>query len=393
VKRLRINLFAFGDCTDVNTWSSLPYYFWRNLSALGSSVQPIDLLPRETPGYVAVRRVSSYYSKIRRGLDHPADLVRSAAFRAFANRQLESMARKHADADLNLFFTFSFSSRRTSGVPVVHYCDRTYEHHLEELGQRPNWKDRVFMRIDQRNIESADLVLTTNELCCDFIKQRYKPKRAFCLKAGVNTDAEVGDPELLLAEKEKSTDILFVGRGAHKRGLDILIRGFKIFNERQLRRYTLHIVSPLSDELDEELRAPDPKIRFHGYLDRTVGSDLKRYNDLMRSARLFVMPMRPGPFPGVVREAQLFCTPVLISNVPGVSEHLTHDSDAVLIDSLEPSELAIEMERLVQDKLRWRRLAHAAHLSRRNRTWGKTIEDFLKIVNEHNVVRTNRGNV
>jgi glycosyltransferase involved in cell wall biosynthesis len=303
------------------------------------------------------------------------------------------MARAHSDADLNVFLTFSFSSRGTSSVPVVHYCDRTYEHQLEESGMRPNRRDRAFMRIDQRNIESADLVLTTNELCCDFIKQRYRPKLALCLKAGVNTDAEVGDPERLIAEKEKSTDILFVGKGAHKRGLDILIRGFRIFNERQLRRYTLHIVTPHSNELDPELCTPDPSIRFHGYLDRRVASDLKRYNDLMRSAKLFVMPMRPGPFPGVVREAQLFCTPVIISNVPGVSDLLTHDKDGLLIDSLEPSDLAWEIQRLVQDDIRWRRLARAAHHYRKNRSWEKTMEDFLKIINDYGVIRTDRGKV
>ena len=192
------------------------------------------------------------------------------------------------------------------------------------------------MRIDQHNIETADLVLTTGQLCLDFINQRYRPKRAFCLRTGNNSDAVIRDPESLMAAKESSTDILFIGRQAHWRGADILIRAFRMFNERNRGAYTLHLVGIEQSELPEELRVTDPRIRFYGYLDRKDPADLRRYNGLLRSARMFVMPMRPGPFPGVIREALLHCTPVIASNVSGGPEILTHEHDSLLVDSLEP---------------------------------------------------------
>ena len=83
-----------------------------------------------------------------------------------------------------------------------------------------------------------------------------------------------------------------------------------------------------------ELRAVDRRIRFYGYLDRSVPADLQRYNDLLCAAKMFVMPMRPGPFPGVISEVQLHCTPVIASNVSGMADNLAHERDSVLVDSL-----------------------------------------------------------
>jgi glycosyltransferase involved in cell wall biosynthesis len=296
------------------------------------------------------------------------------------------MASQLNDADLNLFLTFSFSSSRYAGAPVIHYCDRTYEHYLEECQRTPSRFDRVFIRIDRQNIESSDLVLTTGELCADFIRSRYNAKRVICLRAGNNTDLNVTNPDSLITGKEHSTDILFIGRGVQKRGVDILIRAFALFNHRHDHRFTLHIVGVQPAELPEDLRAIDPNVRFHGYLDRSVPADLQRYNDLLRSARLFVMPMRPGPFPGVIREVQLSCTPVIVSDLSKGRYVFTSDRDSVLVDSLEPEAYAHHMDRLVQDSDGWRTLALNGHAARCNQTWMSTVDRFLQIVQDCRLV-------
>ena len=194
----------------------------------------------------------------------------------------------------------------------------------------------------------------------------------------------------LIAEKENSTDILFIGRGAHKRGADILIRAFTLFNDRHDRRFTLHIVGVGPHELPEELRAVDCRIRFHGYLDRSDPGDLQRYNNLLRAAKMFVMPMRPGPFPGVISQAQLHCTPVIASNVPGMSDILAHGRDSVLVDSFEPHDFAYQMDRLIQDEAGWRQMAWNGYSSRLKCTWTNTVETFLDMVRDSNLVRCRR---
>lgn len=386
---MRINLFTLGDCTDINTWSGLPYYFYQNLLNHSVTVRPISLIPSESVTYRSLGRLMALRARAMQFVcpQYESDLFRTKPYHMLANRQLRSVARQHTDVDLNVFLTFTYSSYQYAGVPVIHYCDRTYEHHLEDIGRPPTRNDREFIRIDQRNIENADLVLTTGQQCCEFIKTRYKPKQALCLRPGHSTDIDVQDPERLIAAKERSTDILFIGRGAHKRGVDILVQAFKMFNEPQRDQYTLHIVGVQPDELPEELRTADPSVRFYGYLDRNVPADLERYNNLMRSARLFIMPMRPGPFPGVIREVQLHCTPIIASNVSDNSETLINGCNSVLVNSLEPRDFARQIECLIHDGPRWRQLALNGHASRKQGAWAHTIEEFLDIVRDSKLVK------
>ena len=153
------------------------------------------------------------------GLSVPSDVFRTKVNYRLTNRQITAAAGQHGDADLNLFLTFSFSSYTHSTIPVVHYCDRTYEHHLEDRGRIPTRRDRAFIQIERDIIENARLVLTTSEVCRDFIKSHYKTQRLMYLRAGLNVEAGEVDPDSLIAHKEGSRDILFIGRGAYKRGV------------------------------------------------------------------------------------------------------------------------------------------------------------------------------
>jgi len=362
--RLRINFFSLGDCRNINTWSQFPYYFHRALLKHDVTINPINLIPSENRAY------------------HLLCKFRSRSNYLLTNMKLRSAARQWRDVDLNVFMTFSFSSYGYVDVPVVHYCDRTYEHHLEESGRKPTARDHMFIKIDRQNLENAALVLTTNQLCCDFITNRYNAKRVIYLRAGVNTDLELPNPEDLILTKEKSKDILFIGRGAYKRGVDILLKAFRIFNERCGREFMLHIVGVAPQELPRELQAADANIRFYGYLDKTVPEQRERYYRLLQSAKLFVFPMRPSPVAGVIREAQMLCTPVIISNVSSASERVTNNYNGILVDRLEPEEFAQQMNDLVKDTSKWRSLAGNAHLSNKDYTWDRTAETFLEIVDE-----------
>jgi glycosyltransferase involved in cell wall biosynthesis len=386
---MRINFFSAGHCTDINAWSGVPYYFYRNLLASSFDVRAFDLNPSASAVYPILTRIMAARQRvlqvIHRG--NTWDPMRCLSSHRLINRHLQTTVQQHADVDLNLFLTFTFSSYTFAPVPVVHYCDRTYEHYLEDVGRTPTRSDREFIRIDRQNIENAALVLTTGELCADFIKSRYNAKRVFCLKLAPRTDVDVVDPDRLIAEKENSTDILFIGRGAYRRGVDILIGAFKTFNERNGNAFTLHIVGVQPNELPEHLHAANPNIRFHGFLNKADPKDLQRYDKLLRSAKMFVMPMRPGPFPGVIKEAQLLCTPVIASRIGGLSECLVRDHDSVLVDSLEPEAFAHQMDLLVRDAPRWRQLARNGHVARRDYTWSDTVGKFVEILRDCSLIK------
>src|SRR5262245_30047086 len=135
---LTVNLFALGDCTDLNTWSNIPYYFYQGLKAQSVAVRPVNLVPSTSLWYQAFNRLWATGNRVSRFVGTPVpDLLRIRAFRVLVNRRLRVFAQQHPHADANVFLTFSFSSYRYMRVPVIHYCDRTYEQHLEETGRKP----------------------------------------------------------------------------------------------------------------------------------------------------------------------------------------------------------------------------------------------------------------
>lgn len=384
MRPLNINLFTLGDCTDVSTWSNLPFYLYQALRRR-ARVTPVNLIPLDVPAYRAWARVMDLYDRSLRVFrpDYSRDSLRTRSYHTLVNHELRKTAYAHRDADLNLFLTFSFSSRRYSGVPVAHYCDRTYEHHLEEIGKVPDRNDRRFIRVDRENIENADLVLTTNQPCLEFIQTRYRPRRAVNLRAGTNSSVPEIDPHPVIESKRQSKDVLFVGRGVRRRGVDILIPAFRIFNERFRGEFTLHVVGINPRELPADM-AQAPGVRFYPYLDRRVPAELAQYNHLMRSARMFVCPMRPGPFPGVVREVMWHCTPVVISDV---SWDLVQDGEEGLVaGALDAHQFARCMEMLVVDSAAWERMARRAHETARELTWNRTVDELLTLVRAAEVI-------
>jgi glycosyltransferase involved in cell wall biosynthesis len=137
---------------------------------------------------------------------------------------------------------------------------------------------------------------------------------------------------------------------------------------------TLHIVGLSPDEIPVR----DDHIRVYGYLRKDDPKDREVYDRLLESSRIFVCPMRMGPPPGVVREAQLMCTPVVMTNVSHARERVTNGYNGVLLDELAPENLAYHMNRLLEDDALWSILARNAHESIKETTWDRTASELLE---------------
>jgi len=212
---------------------------------------------------------------------------------------------------------------------------------------------------------------------------RYRVPGATQLNAGINMEKDMNaSPEELIARKEASREILFIGRGFHKRGVDILVEAFQLFNARHNKTYRLHLVGVRPGEVEPG----DERIRFYGYLNKDKPGDRETYWALLASARLFVFPMRFGPIPGVIREAHWMCTPVILTNIPnGSAEKVAHGWDGILVDSLEAADFSQQMDELVRNRDRWREMARNSRESVRANTWDRTARQFLEAIGDkHN---------
>ncbi len=304
-------------------------------------------------------------------------MLRVPSFHRLVNFHLAKTCRAFQDADLNLFLTFSSSSYRYSNVPVALYCDRTYEHHLEEQGIRPGYVDRCLIRMEKRNLQNARYVFSLNQACIEFIRDRYGVQSSILLNAGINlSEDESPGPDALIARKEAARKILFVGRGYYQRGVDVLLKAFLRFNEKFSDPFTLHLVGITDSELPE----PQAHVICHGYLRKDDPGQYREYIDLLASARLFVFPMRFGPIAGVLREALWMCTPVILADVPNAPDRVQDGKNGILAARAEPEEIARHMGDLVANQQLWRRMAAYARESVRDQTWDATIDRFLRVI-------------
>lgn len=375
---MKVNLFSWGDSNDINTWSNLPYFLANALISREIVVRRFDLIPPRWLIHRAMNRLSRTLNRASSAFGlRPRPLFRIPAFHTLVNFHLEKICRRYHDTDLNLFLTFSFSSYRYSHAPVAHYCDRTYEHHLAETGIRPTLLDRCFFWWENQNLQNANYVFSTNRACMDFVREHYGVPRSHLLTPGINlNEGDFQDPCALIARKEASRNILFIGRGYHQRGVDILLKAFERFNANRTDPFTLHLLGVGKGELP----VPPVHVVNHGYLRKDDDAQYRQYLELLASARMFVFPMRYGPIPGVLREAFWMCTPVILTNVENASERIQDGKNGILAAKADPAEFAYWMGVLVKDRELWIRMAKYGRESVRGETWGCTVDRFMKII-------------
>jgi glycosyltransferase involved in cell wall biosynthesis len=375
---MKFNLFTVGDSSDINTWSSLPYFFSKSLTKHGIKLNRINIFPSKGVTFEIYLRFIYRWKSLKKRIykeETDYDLHRDKIIRYFAEKKIKNECQKYVEADLNVFLTFNFSSYKFSGVPVTHYCDQTYELFLNDTKKKIRKRDLYFIDIERRNLENATHVFATNTKCAQFLINNYKLKNVTSISGGINLDDAISKKESdILAAKKQNHDILFIGKGAYKRGVDILIEAFRQFNRVNADAFTLHIVgSGPKDSIDL-----GDNIVNHGYLNKNDPADLKKYNELLTNARLFVMPMRHGPRPGVVKEAGLMYTPVITTNIWQMDELIQNNINGILIDHPDPHDFADRIDFLVKNEAVWEKMARQAHQTAKEKySWDNTARSFI----------------
>lgn len=236
-------------------------------------------------------------------------------------------------------------------------------------------RDIYFINNERNILKNVAYIFSTNSKCAEFLINQYNLKNVTTLTGGINFETSFSETECqILAAKKKNKDILFIGKGAYKRGVDILIEAFNLFNRANANAFTLHLVGIAA----ENTASVDDKIIRHGYLNKNNPSDLKTYYDLLKKARLFVMPMRHGPRPGVVKEAGLMYTPVITTNIWNMEELIKNNVNGILVERFDPRVFADRMDFLVKNETIWGNIARKAHQMAKNKySWDNAISSFL----------------
>ena len=214
-----------------------------------------------------------------------------------------------------------------------------------------------------RRVEAVTISASTR----DDLRRIGLTKAIHVLPMAVSTPALRG-----LVEKRLTGRLLFVGRLVRSKRVDHAIITLASLRQR-MPDATLTIVGEGPDlrnarDLAARLRL-DRAVRFAGRVSEDVKADLMREADL-----LIACSVREG-WGLTVTEAARLGTPSAAYDVPGLRDSIT-DGRTGLLTPQTPEALAVAIDGLLRDYVRWQRLREAAWREASRASWSRTADAF-----------------
>jgi glycogen synthase len=228
-------------------------------------------------------------------------------------------------------------------IPYAMYLDYTMA-----LG-RENWplwapfrSDRDYERWiahEKRSYDQSQLLFTMGHNCKNSLVNDYGIPAEKIHVVGSSGNFRASST----AQKTFGThQILFQGSEFERKGGDLLLQAFRFIRE-SVPNATLVIIGS-TFTIDE------PGVTSLGYI-----SSAQEVEQLFLTSDLVIAPARCDPFTAFVIEAMNYGVPCIVTRKSGISETILNQENGVIIDSLDPTEIATEAVKL---------LTHLADLER-----------------------------
>jgi glycogen synthase len=220
-------------------------------------------------------------------------------------------------------------------IPYAMYLDYTMA-----LAQKnwPLWapfrSDRDYERwiaCEKKSYNRSQLIFTMGHNCKNSLVNDYDiPAEKIHV---VGSSGKFRDTST--AQKTFGTQqILFQGSEFERKGGDLLLQAFRLIRER-VPNATLVIIG-------STLTIDEPGVKSLGYI-----SSAKEVENLFLTSDLVIAPARCDPFPAFIIEAMNYGVPCIITRQTGISEMILNQENGVVIDSLDPAEIATEAVKLL----------------------------------------------
>jgi glycosyltransferase involved in cell wall biosynthesis len=170
--------------------------------------------------------------------------------------------------------------------------------------------------------------------------------------------------------------VLFVGRLVGHKGIDYLIDSATLTPEDV--RYIIVGSGPYLDKLKKRVRLKkvDKKVIFTG---KVPFDDIPRY---FAACNVFVLPSisRLEAFGLVILEAMASSKPVIVSNIPGVTEVVAEDVQGLHVEPMNAEDLAEKINILLSDEQMQRRMGDAGRKKvEEEYTWDKVVGQIEEV--------------
>ena len=227
---------------------------------------------------------------------------------------------------------------------------------------------------------SCDHVIATSEQQVDLIEAKYQLPRGHItmIPPGIDEARFTPLPPNQLADireklKIKPTDVYVVGRAAHNKGYDLIIKALPHLKKMQPKA-RLVLAAGANSGQDERLLEKwkeaatevgvDRSIKWLGYI---ADEDLADY---YRAAGVFALPSRYEPFGMTAVEAMACGTPAVLTPHGGLYKQVEFGKHALIADPKRPMEFAAALSMPIQYPwLRDKLVVEGARFARRTFGW------------------------
>jgi len=204
---------------------------------------------------------------------------------------------------------------------------------------------------------------------------------------------EQGYARKVIGIPAQSRLILFTGRIERLKGIDTLFRAVAMLREQRgdwdWRTMIVAVIG--GDPSEAGQQANEEMARLHALrsalgLDDVITFLGARDQDALQyyyaAAEVLVMPSHYESFGMVALEAMACGTPVIASDVGGLSTLVQHNQTGLRVRANDPAELARAIERLLDDEALRRRMGHAAACYAEGYSWQKVADLLLGVYGE-----------
>jgi glycogen synthase len=220
-------------------------------------------------------------------------------------------------------------------IPYAMYLDYTMA-----LG-RKNWplwapfrSDRDYERWiahEKRSYDRSKLIFTMGHNCKNSLVDDYDIPSEKIHVVGSSGNFRYSST----TQKTFGTQqILFQGSEFERKGGDLLLQAFQLIRA-SIPNATLVIIG-------STLTIDEPGVKNLGYI-----SSAQEVKNLFLTSDLVIAPARCDPFTAFAIEAMNYGVPCIVTRKSGISEIISNQENGVIIDSLNPAEIAAEAVKLL----------------------------------------------
>lgn len=245
---------------------------------------------------------------------------------------------------------------------------------------KPHPKEPVFMSFIKRQtlptlIKGANHLVTLTDHVKNYLIEKYQfgESRISVIPHGIFSYYEATQKKEL--PKDKDITILYFGTITHYKGLDILLKAFKILEERH-KHINLEVWGEGDISRYQGLISDTDKIRVE---NRWI--DEEEIPKIFQRSHIIVLPYREVSQSGIIGGASKAALPIVACPAKGLKEQSLQD-EVVFSNDFSPDSLALAIEKLIINPDYYSKKSSQLLDYSKSLSWGTIAERFKKIADD-----------